>query len=230
MDRRLGQPDVRRGEAAEKELSARLGPSLPYLRETANKTQSAEQRARAQKLLAQWDAQRNVGVEGAEIWVWDPATGEPFPSLPGTSSGHPVRFTPDGEWLITQNGNDGVQAFRTAGGKPTTLWKPRGTAQDYPYPTQPVPLPDAKTFVAFRYGQYSYGPRDLYWFDFGRQIKFGSTDRTVTPLVVSPAGKWVAAGGLERDKPNPVYLWKLPDFGPLDEKLLHGGKTIPPSE
>jgi WD40 repeat protein len=45
-------------EAAEKELSARLRASVPHLRETLGTTQSAEQRSRVQKLLAEWEGTR----------------------------------------------------------------------------------------------------------------------------------------------------------------------------
>lgn len=54
----LDSPKFAAREAAEKELSARLRASVPYLRETLNMSPSAEQRSRVQKLLAEWDGLR----------------------------------------------------------------------------------------------------------------------------------------------------------------------------
>jgi WD40 repeat protein len=54
----LDSPKFAVREAAEKELSARLRGAVPYLRETVNKSGSAEQRSRVQKLLAEWEGSR----------------------------------------------------------------------------------------------------------------------------------------------------------------------------
>ncbi|HKB01391.1 MAG TPA: hypothetical protein VKD90_04185, partial [Gemmataceae bacterium] len=65
----LDSPRFAVREAAEKQLSARLRPSVPYLRETASKTQSAEQRSRVQKLLAEWDGLKPRWARVASLLV-----------------------------------------------------------------------------------------------------------------------------------------------------------------
>jgi WD40 repeat protein len=157
-----------------------------------------------------------------DVWVWDPTTGERLRDLAVTSS-YPARFTPDGRTALVRNYDVGVQAVPTAGGKPVTLWKSSGTVADDRSPEDPVPLPDGESFVAY-HTPHQYARRDLYVHDIGRQVKFGTAEVRTGPIAVSPDGKWVAVGGTERDKPNPVYLWKVPELGPLDEKLLAAGK------
>jgi RNA polymerase sigma factor (sigma-70 family) len=54
----LDSPRFAVREAAEKEITARLGSAAPVLREQLGKNPSAEQRARIQRLLDTWDASR----------------------------------------------------------------------------------------------------------------------------------------------------------------------------
>jgi WD40 repeat protein len=167
---------------------------------------------------------RSARGEKPEIWMWDPATGERLPSVSAAPSYGSPRFTPDGSRMLIYDANKGIQVHRTDDdSRPATIWKSSGNAGDGT-PDEPVPLPDGESFVAFRYQQYKWQPRDLYLYDIGREVKFGKTDITVGPIVVSPDGKWVAVGGMEQNKPNPVYLWKLPDLGLLDEKKLADGR------
>jgi WD40 repeat protein len=166
-------------------------------------------------------------------WVWDPATGERLPDLPAVASGYALRFTPDGERILYHNHGGAVRAVRTSGGKAAAVWKSSGSAGD-PYPRDVAPLPDGEAFVSF-HQPHQYGPHHLYLFDIGRAVKFGEVDIPVGPLAISPDGKWVAVSGRDSvygvaGKPNPVYLWRVPELGPLDEKLLAGGKRVAPTE
>jgi WD40 repeat protein len=157
-----------------------------------------------------------------DVWVWNPATGERLPDIDAKSDVR-VSFTPDGKTALVRDA--AVRAARTAGGKPTKLWNGTDAASTTRYPEEPVILPDGESFVAYHRPQ-QYGLRDLYFYDVGRQFKLGTTDLPTGRLAVSPDGKWVACGGIERDKANPVYLWRLPELGPLDEKQLKPGKLI----
>lgn len=160
-----------------------------------------------------------------DVWVWDIATGERLKDLPVQTS-YPVRFTPDGKTLLVRDTTAGnVQFVPTGGGKPVTLWKNRPDTDGFVLPQEPVPLAGGESFVGYIQPR-QYDPFDLYIWDAGRQIQFGSADVHTGPLAVSPDGKWVACGGMVRDKLNPVYLWKLPDLGPLDEKKLKAGEFV----
>jgi WD40 repeat protein len=162
-----------------------------------------------------------------ETWVWNPATGERLPDLPAVVSSYPLRFTPDGERVVFHNHGGTATVLRTSSGKTGTVWKSSGNAGD-PYPRDPLPLPDGESFVSL-YQPQQYGPQHLYLFDIGRAIKFGEVDIPVGPPAISPDGKWVAVGGRDSwygqaGKPNPVYLWRVPELGPLDEQQLKEGK------
>ncbi len=162
------------------------------------------------------------GGNPSNVWVWDVATGQRLKEL-AVQSTTPVRFTPDGKTLLAFNSTEGVQVVPSGGGKPVALWKGAPRVGGYLWPDQPVPLPGGESFVMYNVPQ-QYAMRDLYVCDLGRQIQFGTTDVHVGPLAVSPDGKWVACGGVVQDKSNPVYLWKLPELAPLNEKELEPGK------
>ncbi|HJZ60087.1 MAG TPA: hypothetical protein VKE74_34410, partial [Gemmataceae bacterium] len=180
------------------------------------------------------DGRKVAGVRHADgkpqdTRVWDPATGERLHDLPAAPNATPLRFTPDGEWVLARRTGVGVQVFRTSNGRATTLWKPTGSDWDLT-PEEPVPLPDGESFVSIHH----HNPWKLVLYTAGRQIQFGSTVVPLSLLAVSPDGKWVAAGSVAefregRVHDNPVFLWPVPEPGSFDEKKIVNGR-IPPED
>jgi WD40 repeat protein len=161
--------------------------------------------------------------------VWNLATGERERDLAAAPEAYILSFTPDGERLLFLSRNDKVESWGVESGKSRPIFTAPIVVYSSPDPGGPFlpqALPTGDAFVALL-GPHTNIRDPVRLYTDNRQIAFGRINMRPGPLAVSPDGKWAAASERPYVGPARVFVWKIPNPPPLDEKTIKDGVIRP---